>query len=346
VSGLYPALRRLLFRLDAERAHGLALHAAVLAEWLLERGAGGMVREVTAGAGPVHAFGRTFPNPIGLAAGFDKNGIAPHLWSRLGFGFAELGTVTARPQPGNPRPRMFRLEADRAVVNRLGFNNLGAEAVAARLARRLVERPAIPIGLNIGCSKVAVGDPAAELEDYRFSARLLAPLADYLAINVSSPNTPGLRDLHEPRRLARLVALVRAEVNALALARPLSILVKLSPDLADQDVAAICAAALEGGAGGFIASNTTLSRSGCVSASAAEAGGLSGAPLRARATALVARVRAACGPDVPLIGVGGIADGAGVREKLAAGATLVALYTGLVYSGPLLARRLARDLRR
>jgi dihydroorotate dehydrogenase len=240
---------------------------------------------------------------------------------------------------------MFRLTPERAIVNRLGFNNRGAQAVAKQLAARLARRPAIPIGINIGCSKVAVGDELAEIEDYRFSARLLAPLADYLAINVSSPNTPGLRNLHEPRRLARLVAMVRNEVDALALSRPLAILVKLSPDLADDDIPAICAAALDGGASGFIASNTTVTRPGCTSAAAAQAGGLSGAPLRARATEVVARVRAACGAGVPLIGVGGVGSIADVREKLAAGADLVALYTALVYEGPLLARRLAAQLR-
>jgi dihydroorotate dehydrogenase len=343
VSAFYPVLRRLLFRLDAERAHRLAIGAAALAEWALEHGAARILREPRARA-PFELLGRRFPNRIGLAAGFDKNGIAPHLWQHLGFGFAELGTVTARPQPGNPSPRMFRLEAERAVVNRLGFNNRGAAAVAAALGARLVRRPAIPIGVNIGCSKVAIGDESGELEDYRLAARLLAPLADYLAINVSSPNTPGLRDLHEPGRLRRLVGAVRGEVAALGLPRPLAILVKLSPDLADDDVPAICAAALEGGASGFIASNTTLARPGCTSAAAAEAGGLSGQPLRARATELVARVRATCGAGVALIGVGGVATPADVREKLDAGADLVELYTALVYEGPLLARRLVAAL--
>lgn len=339
---LYPPLRRLLFRLDPERAHRLALRASALAEWALERRAAPVP---LASAQPVDALGCRFPNPIGLAAGFDKNGIAPHLWARLGFGFAELGTVTARAQPGNPPPRMFRLERERAVVNRLGFNNRGALAVAQSLAPRLAPRPTIPIGLNIGCSRVCVGDELAEIEDYRYSARLLAPLADYLAINVSSPNTPGLRDLHEPRRLGRLIAALRQEVTALGGARPAPpLLVKLSPDLADELVPAICATALEAGAAGFIATNTTLARPGCSSAAAAEAGGLSGAPLRARATEMVALVRSACGPGVPIIGVGGVFSAADVREKLAAGANLVALYTALVFEGPLLARRLVREL--
>lgn len=343
MSALYRVFRRGLFRLDAERAHHLALDAAALAEWLLEHGTSSLVRALPPGE-PVSILGRTFPNRIGLAAGFDKNGIAPHLWSRLGFGFAELGTVTARPQPGNPRPRMFRLPVERAVVNRLGFNNLGAEAVARQLAGRLAVRPAIPIGLNIGCSKVSVGDEAAEQEDYRFSARLLAPLADYVAINVSSPNTPGLRDLHEPRRLSRLVETVVREIDGLGLAPPVPVLVKLSPDLADDDVPAICAAAREGGASGFIATNTTVTRPGCASPAAAETGGLSGPPLRDRATEVLRRVRDAVGSGVPIIGVGGVTTVDDAREKLAAGADLVALYTALIYEGPLLPRRLARGL--
>jgi len=341
VSALYPVARRLLFRLDAEHAHELALRGAGLAQWTLEHG--GALAAPPPPSSPVELLGRTFPNPIGLAAGFDKNGIAPHLWAKLGFGFAELGTVTARPQPGNPRPRMFRLAPEHAVVNRLGFNNQGAEEVARRLRVRLAVRPAIPIGLNIGCSKINVGDEAAEREDYRFSARLLAPLADYLAINVSSPNTPGLRNLHEPRRLSQLVAAVRREVETLGGTSP-PILVKLSPDLADDDIPEVCNAALDGGAAGFIATNTTLARPGCTSPAASETGGLSGEPLRARATDVVRRVRAACGPGVPLIGVGGVASVADAREKLAAGADLVALYTALIYQGPLLARQLARGL--
>ena len=343
MSALYRVVRRTLFRLDAERAHRLALDAAALAEWLLEHGASSVVRALPAGE-PVSILGRMFPNRIGLAAGFDKNGIAPHLWSRLGFGFAELGTVTARPQPGNPRPRMFRLSAERAVVNRLGFNNLGADVVARELAGRLAVRPAIPIGLNIGCSKVSVGDEAAEQEDYRFSARLLAPLADYVAINVSSPNTPGLRNLQEPRRLSRLVETVVREIDGLGLAAPVAVLVKLSPDLADDDIPAICAAARDGGAGGFIATNTTVTRPGCASPAAAETGGLSGPPLRARATEVLRRVRDAVGSGVPIIGVGGVTTVEDAREKLAAGADLVALYTALIYEGPLLPRRLARGL--
>jgi dihydroorotate dehydrogenase len=235
---------------------------------------------------------------------------------------------------------MFRLPAEQAVVNRLGFNNQGAEEVAHRLRRRLAARPAIPIGLNIGCSKIAVGDATAEREDYRFSTRHLAPLADYLAINVSSPNTPGLRNLHEPARLSRLVETVVREIGALGLAVP--VLVKLSPDLADEDIPAICAAARDGGAAGFIATNTTITRPGCVSPAAAETGGLSGSPLRARATDVLRRVRDAAGDAVPIIGVGGVATPDDVREKLAAGADLVALYTALIYAGPLLPRRLAR----
>jgi len=344
VSGFYRFLQPALFALDPERAHRGAVAAAALAEEVLER----IPARDTAGRWPhlrQRILGLDFPNPIGLAAGFDKNGIAPHLWQALGFGFAELGTVTALPQPGNPSPRLFRLAADRALVNRLGFNSAGAEAVAAGLRRRLARRPAIPIGINVGCSRAAVGDPDAELADLRRSVAALAPFADYLAINVSSPNTPGLRDLQTPARLARLVAAVRGALGDAGRAG-VAVLVKLAPDLADDAVAQACEAALAAGASGFIAGNTTLSRAGCTSPAASEAGGLSGAPLRARASALVALVRRTSGPDVPIIGVGGVFTPEDVREKLAAGANLVALYTALVYEGPLLAADLADALER
>ena len=342
---LYAVARRALFRLEAERAHELA----VLALRAAEPSARALRRAAPSGPGRESPLGQRvlglyFPSPIGLAAGFDKNAIAPHVWPLLGFGFAELGTVTALPQPGNPRPRLFRLEAEHAIVNRLGFNNDGAERVAERLGRLLAgRRPLIPLGLNLGCSRVAIGDRARELADYCASARLLAPHADYLAINVSSPNTPGLRDLQEPGRLGDLVRAIRAELGGLAARRPL--LVKLAPDLADPAVQEVVTAARDAGADGFIAGNTTLARPGCTSPAAAEAGGLSGAPLRARATELVRMVRAAAGPELPIIGVGGVTTVGDVIEKLAAGANLVALYTALIYEGPLLAARLARALR-
>ncbi len=340
---VYSVLQRVLFALDAERAHRMAISAARVAEWLIARG--GLGARPPAGSPRLEQriLGLAFPNPVGLAAGFDKDGVAPHLWPLLGFGFAEIGTVTARPQPGNPTPRLFRLSEDRAVINRLGFNSSGASAVAGRLRRSLALRPAVPIGINVGCSRAAMGDELAEREDYRLSVRSLAPLAGYLAINVSSPNTPGLRELQAPQRLRRLVEALRGELGA-ASGRIPPLLVKIAPDLADEALPEICGAALGAGAAGFIAGNTTLSRAGLRNPLAAQAGGLSGAPLRERATELVARVREAAGPGVPIIGVGGVTALADVLEKLEAGADLVALYTGLVFEGPLLAARLVREL--
>jgi dihydroorotate dehydrogenase len=342
--GIYRLLRQPLFALDPERAHRGALAMAALAERVAGR--------LASGGGPARwphlrqtLLGLEFPNPIGLAAGFDKDGVAPHLWARLGFGFAEIGTVTASPQPGNPRPRLFRLAADRAVVNRLGFNSAGADAVAARLRRRLARRPPIPIGLNVGCSRSAMGDPDREIADYRHSVRALAPLADYLAVNVSSPNTPGLRDLQAPERLGRLLVAIRESLAGIGRLH-LPVLVKLSPDLADDAIPEVCSAALSSGADGFIASNTTLSRVDCTSPLAGEGGGLSGAPLRARATEMVRSVRSAVGSKPPIIGVGGVASVGDVLEKLEAGANLVALYTGLIYEGPGLPARLAGCLER
>lgn len=338
---LYPIARGILFRLDPERAHHLALATArclepLAARWPRRRAPDSAARRV---------LGRVFPTPIGLAAGFDKNGVGPHLWERLGFGFAELGTVTARPQPGNPRPRLFRFAAERALVNRLGFNNDGAERVAERLARRLERRPGIPIGLNVGASRAVMGDPAAERQDYRRSVGLLAPLADYLVVNVSSPNTPGLRDLQSPERLAALVDAVRDTLGGLSGgAAECPLLVKLAPDLSDEEIEPICAAALGAGASGFVATNTTLARPPGCERLASVAGGLSGAPLRPRSTEVLRRIRACVGTAVPLVGVGGVMRLEDVLEKIAAGADLVALYSGLVFEGPLLARRLAAQL--
>lgn len=348
VDPFYRVLRPLLFRMDAERAHHLAMANAArldpaatgivksLIGLLLGRVPGGLEREL---------MGLRFPSPIGLAAGFDKNGVAPHFWAAMGFGFAELGTVTARAQPGNPPPRLFRLVEDRAVVNRLGFNNAGATVVARELAQRRQKPCAVPIGINIGCSRVAMGDPGRELADLQESTRLLAPLADYLAINVSSPNTPGLRDLQQPPRLAELVrGVLRTAGESVDRVPPL--LVKIAPDLADDAIAAIVDAALGAGASGLIATNTTLSRAGCRSARAQEPGGLSGPPLRRRSTEVVARVRERAGIGPVVIGVGGISRVTDVKEKLEAGADLVELYTGLIFEGPGLPLRLARHLAR
>lgn len=346
---LYRRIRPHLFRLDAEDAHRHAVRLSSLGGAVLGAGARWGVRLAppTSARLERRILGLNFPNPIGLAAGFDKNAVASHLWPALGFGFAELGTVSAHGQPGNPTPRMFRLPEDEAVVNRLGFNNEGAAVVAEHLESDLVARPRIPIGINIGSSRINVGDPEKELADYRESTRRLGRFADYVAINVSSPNTPGLRDLQEPSRLGRLVEGVRNQLKLLGLGVSAPhVLVKLSPDLAEDGVAEICAAALSAGAAGFIATNTTLSREGASGPHANEAGGLSGAPVRERSNRMISRIRFVVGPDVPIIGVGGVSSLEGVLEKLEAGADLVAVYTGLIYEGPFLARRLALELDR
>jgi dihydroorotate dehydrogenase len=286
------------------------------------------------------------PSPLGLAAGFDKEAAHVDALSALGFGFVEIGTITAEPQPGNPRPRMSRLPADRALVNRMGFNNAGAQAAAARLAR--ARDPGVVVGVNIGKTKAAA-DAAA---DYRESARVLAAHADYLVINVSSPNTPGLRDLQAVEQLEPVIAAVRAGVAAAdpPPARPVPLLVKIAPDLADEDVDAVADLALRTGLDGLIATNTTISREGLRSApdavAAAGAGGLSGAPLADRSLAVLRRLRERVGERLVLISVGGIEDGAQAAERLAAGATLVQAYSAFVYGGPLWPARAQRALAR
>lgn len=291
----------------------------------------------------VRALGLDLPSPLGLAAGFDKEAAHVDALSALGFGFVEIGTITAQPQPGNPRPRMFRLPDDAALVNRMGFNNAGAVAAAARLARR--RDPGVVVGVNIGKTKLAQ-DAAA---DYRASARLLAPHADYLVINVSSPNTPGLRDLQAVEQLEPLIAAVRAGA-AEAGAPAVPLLVKIAPDLADDDVDAVADLALRTRLDGLIATNTTISRDGLRSApgavAAAGAGGLSGAPLAERSLEVLRRLRARVGDDLVLVSVGGVGDGADVAARLAAGATLVQAYTSFVYGGPLWPARAQRALAR
>ena len=293
-------------------------------------------------------FGCRFSNPLGLAAGFDKNGVAAGLWDRFGFGFAELGTVTWQAQAGNPRPRLFRLAAERAALNRMGFNNDGAQAVRRTLERQGLpptgRRPAV-LGLNIGKSRSASLELAPD--DYASSLALLAPLADYAVINVSSPNTPGLRDLQDERQLRRLVERLRR----LPACPPL--LVKIAPDLDDEAIDAIARLAYEEGLAGVIAVNTSLNRLGLEQRRlpqtgrtlAEEAGGLSGAPLRARALEVIRRLRVTAGPGLPLIGVGGIDSPQAAWERISAGASLVQLYTGWIYEGPELVPAILEGLR-
>jgi len=282
-------------------------------------------------------FGCRFSNPLGLAAGFDKDGVAAAIWHIFGFGFAELGTVTAQGQPGNPKPRLFRLAAEKAALNRMGFNNQGAAAMRRTLERQQLpppgQRPAV-LGLNLGKSRQTPLDRAAE--DYATSLAELAPLADYAVVNVSSPNTPGLRDLQEEGQLRRLVERLRR----LPACPPL--LVKIAPDLEDDAIDAIARLAYEEGLAGVIAVNSSRDRLGLGSrvlsqsgkTLAEEEGGLSGRPLRERALAVLRRLRATAGPALPLIGVGGIDSAEAAWERIAAGASLVQIYTGWIYEGP------------
>jgi dihydroorotate dehydrogenase len=299
----------------------------------------------------VRALGLDFPGPLGLAAGFDKDARGTRGLAALGFGFVEVGTVTARAQPGNPRPRMFRLTADRALVNRMGFNNAGAAAAAAVLRRSGQGQPRARrggpvVGVNIGKTK-AVPDAEAAA-DYAASARAVAAVADYVVVNVSSPNTPGLRDLQAAERLRPVLVSVRSALDETSRERRVPLLVKIAPDLADADVDAVADLALELGLDGIIATNTTISRDGLASppaeVAAAGAGGLSGPPLRDRSLAVLRRLRDRAGDRLVLIAAGGIETPDDAWERLRAGATLVQAYTGFVYGGPLWPRRMHAGL--
>lgn len=282
----------------------------------------------------VRALGLDFPGPLGLAAGFDKDARGVTGLAALGFGFVEVGTVTARPQPGNAKPRMFRFPAERALVNRMGFNNAGAAALAARL--RALRGPRPVIGVNIGKTKVVPDDEA--IADYVLSARLVADVADYVVVNVSSPNTPGLRGLQAADKLKPLLTAVREALDEASPRRRVPLLVKIAPDLADADIDAIADLALEIGLDGIIATNTTISREGLHDTAAvadAGAGGMSGAPLKARALEVLRRLHARTGNRLVLVAAGGIGSAADARERLAAGATLLQAYTAFIYEGPL-----------
>ncbi|RZS54317.1 dihydroorotate oxidase A [Microcella putealis] len=340
--GLYDLVfRTVLTRIDPERAHHLA---ASVIRAIPRLGLTAVVRRVCRPdpSLSVHALGLTFESPWGMAAGFDKNAdMIRGLWA-LGFGHIEVGTVTAIPQEGNPRPRLFRLVADRAVINRMGFNNRGAQAAAdnVRRARARVAGPII--GANIGKSRVV--DVADAIDDYRQSARLMAPVADYLAVNVSSPNTPGLRGLQDDTLLGPLLDAVLDEAGGLP------VLVKIAPDLDDEAVEAVARLAVAKGLAGIIATNTTIGRAGLVTdaarVEAAGAGGLSGAPVRARALDVLRIIRRVVPADFCVIAVGGIESADDARERLAAGATLIQGYTGFLYRGPLWAREILRGLAR
>ena len=339
---MYRALFSLVLRhLDPERAHGLAF-TVIRALPIL--GVGRIVRRFTrptAGLA-VSTLGLRFDSPFGVAAGFDKEGLAIRGLGQLGFSHVEVGTITAIAQPGNDRPRLFRLIPDRAVINRMGFNNHGAQAAADRIARVRGRRGRAVIGINIGKSRVVAVDDA--IDDYLVSTRILAPLADYLVVNVSSPNTPGLRGLQELDKLEPLLTSVRDAAGGTP------VLVKIAPDLTDAEVDKITALALALGLAGIIATNTTLSRENLKTAPAvvenAGAGGLSGAPLAARSLEVLVRIRRLVPTDFCVISVGGVETGADVLARLNAGATLVQGYTAFLYRGPLWARQINRELAR
>src|SRR5216110_645388 len=327
--------RPLLFSLDPETAHRLTIE--------LLRGASHfdlalrVLRFFQPPSKPKTLFGLNFPNPIGLAAGLDKNGVALPAWAALGFGFVEIGTVTAKAQPGNPKPRIFRLPEQQALINRLGFNNDGADVVAERLRKLRESRrwPAIPVGINIGKSRVTPLERATD--DYLYSFRLLRDFADYITLNVSSPNTPGLRELQEPAALSRLLHAIASEPGPVA--KPL--VVKISPDLSPVELESVLAVCEENGVAGIIATNTTLDHSS-IPSELDEEGGLSGAPLREKSTALVRSIVASS--KILVIASGGIFDAKSAREKFEAGAQLVQLYTGFVYRGPQLLREIMAKL--
>ena len=328
-------VRPILFSLDPETAHHLTLGALRLLSGMpfALRLLGGFRPQDK----PQTLFGLTFPNPIGLAAGFDKNGVALPAWAALGFGFVEIGTVTAHAQPGNPGPRIFRYASQEALINRLGFNNDGAEVIAGRL-RRLRESggwPTIPVGINIGKSKITPIEKAAD--DYVVSFRFLQEFADYLVLNVSSPNTPGLRSLQEHDALQELLRVIAYENRTAG--KP--ILVKIAPDISQPDLEQILGTCEENGIAGIIATNTTLDHAAIPSA-LNQTGGLSGRPLREKSTELVRAITAHS--RLPIIASGGIFDAESAREKLAAGAQLLQVYTGYVYRGPGVLRQIVENL--
>ena len=340
---MYGLLRPLLFTLDPETAHGLGLRGL---DALERAGVLDVVaRRPEESPHPVGVFGLQFPNPVGLAAGLDKNGAHIDALFGLGFGFVEVGTVTPRPQLGNPRPRMFRLAKHRAIINRLGFNNLGVDALV-RNVERVRNRRGI-LGINIGRNKDTPNESAQD--DYLHCLERVYPLADYITVNISSPNTAGLRELQEEQALRRLVGTLREEQERLGAhhRKRVPMLVKVAPDLSDEDIEAAARVLADLQVDGVVATNTTVSREGVEdSPHADEPGGLSGAPLMAQSTYVLRRLRTRLPESIPLIGVGGILSGADAVTKMAAGASLVQCYTGFIYRGPALIPECVAAIRR
>lgn len=334
-SGYELIVRPLLFSLDAETAHHLTIRLLTGASHF--NVALRALRSFQLPSKPKTLFGLKFPNPIGLAAGVDKNGIALPAWAALGFGFIEIGTVTAKAQHGNPKPRIFRLPEQQALINRLGFNNDGADAIAERLAalRESGRWPSVPVGINLGKSKATPLEQAKD--DYLYSFRVLRDFADYITLNISSPNTPGLRELQEPEKLSELLDAIGKEAGT----APKPLVLKIAPDVSGTELKTILAVCEENGISGLIATNTTLDHS-VIPPQLDQEGGLSGAPLRDKSTALVREIAAQS--EIPVIASGGIADAESAREKFHAGAQLIQLYTGLVYRGPQLLREIMNNL--
>ncbi|MFI5503813.1 quinone-dependent dihydroorotate dehydrogenase [Corynebacterium kutscheri] len=324
---IYQLALKLMFLLSPERIHGIISRGMGILQGI--RPLGKTVGKLLIVDDPIlqqTVFGVTFPRPLGLAAGFDKDGHAPDAWAQVGFGYAELGTVTASPQPGNPAPRLFRLPKDKAILNRMGFNNPGAAEVAANLRRRKTDAV---VGINIGKTKVVEAEKA--VDDYRRSAALLGNLADFLVVNVSSPNTPGLRDL-------QAVASLRPILVAVQEATQVPVLVKIAPDLSDEDIDAVADLAIELGLAGIVATNTTISREGLKTSARSVSqlgdGGISGRPLAQRSLEVLHRLYQKVGDQLVLISVGGIETPQQAWERIAAGATLLQGYTGMIYGGP------------
>lgn len=338
---MYGFARPFLFGLDAESAHGVTLRALEAAYRSgLNPLVSGTVKPL-----PTKAFGLTFPNPVGLAAGLDKNGAHIDALLALGFGFVEVGTTTPRPQSGNPKPRMFRLPDKRAVINRLGFNNEGVDALVRNVERARRDRGLL--GINIGKNKDTPNDTAED--DYLFCMERVYALADYITVNISSPNTAGLRELQEEQALRRLVGTLREAQERLGAqhGRRVPMLVKIAPDLSDDDIDAAGRVLGDLEVDGVIATNTTIGRYGLEGSKFAdEAGGLSGEPLMGKSTLVLRRLRSRLPESIPMIGVGGILTGADAATKAAAGATLVQMYTGLVYRGPQLIGECVEAMRR
>ena len=338
---MYSLARPFLFGLDAEHAHGLGLKAMELA---YRTGTSPLLARKIEPL-PTKAFGLTFPNPVGLAAGLDKNGAHIDALLALGFGFVEIGTVTPRAQPGNPKPRMFRLPQHKAVINRLGFNNEGVDALVANVGR--ARRKTGLLGINIGRNKDTSNERAAS--DYLYCLERVYPLADYITVNISSPNTAGLRELQEEQALRQLIGTLRDSQEELGAqhGKRVPMLVKIAPDLSDEDIDAVARVLRDLSVDGVIATNTTVSRMSVQEHPLAhETGGLSGAPLMGQATMVLRKLRTRLPDSIPVIGVGGILSGADAVAKMSAGATLIQCYTGLVYRGPELVGECVDAIRR